>query len=125
MTEIERIPDTRPSPFDVIARSERSAIIDACKDTLTEEAVAVLDLRYGCNLTYREIARALHSTEDAVEALHRRSLERIATALLQVARRQIEAPPMWGYYVYTEQLGEYAVQTRPRGPGVRKLSDIL
>ncbi len=81
------------SPFDAIANGERKLILGIFSrvddkheprpiaDELTREHIALLKLRYERDLGYKQIALAMHSTEDAVSQMHGRILVKIRQQL--------------------------------------------
>jgi DNA-directed RNA polymerase specialized sigma subunit len=73
---------TAPDGFSVVAAAERRAVLaDVTAAVLTGENRQVILLRYKRDLTFRQIAMVLDSTEDAVAQMHGRALEKLRSAL--------------------------------------------
>jgi DNA-directed RNA polymerase specialized sigma24 family protein len=82
-------PSPPPSPFDVIARKERRELIDLCLVDLTRENVKILRMRYYRDLSFKDVARALDSSEDAVMQMHGRVLDKMRDRLKTAGVRRL------------------------------------
>jgi|GEM_PF-4628926 len=101
-------PSPPPSPFDVIARQERLELIELCLIEIGRKHASVLRMRYFRDLSFKDMARALATSEDAVGQMHGRVLARVRE-LLQTAGREE---------------GRLALN-RPGHRGVKRIKDVL
>jgi len=77
-----------PSPFDVIARRQRREKIKLCLSQLPREHVTIIRMRYYRDLQFKDIARALQSSENAVVQMHGHVLENMRNELRTAGVRQ-------------------------------------
>ena len=77
------------SPFDVIARRERRELIELCLVELTRENVKILRMRYYRDLSFKDIARALESSENAAMQMHGRILDKMRDRLKLAGVRRL------------------------------------
>ncbi len=78
-----------PSPFDLIARRQRREKIKLCLDQLPREHVTIIRMRYFRDLQFKDIARALESSENAMVQTHSRVLETMRCQLKTAGVRKL------------------------------------
>jgi RNA polymerase sigma factor (sigma-70 family) len=78
-----------PSPFDLIARRQRREKIARCLEQLPRDQVTIIRMRYYRDLQFKDIARVLQSSENAVVQAHSRVLEAMRHELKTVGVRRL------------------------------------
>ena len=78
-----------PSPFDLIARRQRREKIKLCMERLPREHVTIIRMRYYRDLQFKDIARALQSSENAVVQTHGHVLAAMRDHLKTAGVRQL------------------------------------
>ena len=77
-------------PLDWLLRKERRAMIRSALSTLAEDEQKILLLKYQDELSYRQIADELHTTEQAVQSKLHRARAKLKRAVLKLSDGTIE-----------------------------------
>ena len=80
---------SQTEPIDWLLSKERQTMIRNALATLSEEERNILLMKYRDELSYRDIAAKLHSTELAVQSKLHRARARLKRAVLKLSNGQI------------------------------------
>lgn len=73
-TFLERIEDTKPSPYEIVEKHEVQQLVRSAIANLAVDQQEAIIHRFSGEMTYKEIAQAMHRSEGAVKSLLHRGL---------------------------------------------------
>ena len=82
-TFLERIEDTKPSPYELVERHEVQQLVRSALANLVRDQQEVIIHRFSSELSLKEIAQAMHKSEGAAKSLLYRGLASLRAEVLK------------------------------------------